>query len=140
MKAKRRKYTVPMVSRDYLLANGTCLWRLPIKVVSEANQAEHWRKRAKRKKAQKEAMHAFMAGLSSVAPPFPVIVKFTKLNWGKKALDTDNLAGAFKHVQDAMAEILGCDDGERDKVTWEYDQMPYHAVGIYVELRRKDGA
>jgi len=49
----------------------------------------------------------------------PATITFTR--YSCKVMDTDNLAGSFKHVQDAMAKCLNIDDGSPE-ITWKYAQ------------------
>jgi len=138
-KKSKRKYTIPEADvRIERQPDGGCFFVLPIKVVSEANQSEHWRVKHKRKKAQQKALLAYIGHVIFDADSADVT--FMKLNRGGKSLDKDNLAGAFKHVQDMLARWLGVDDGDTDKVTWHYDQRPSKEAGIEILIRRKDGA
>lgn len=92
---------------------------VPTKLVSEANMREHWAIKNKRKKAQQKAVElVWLAQRIRVAPP--VVVHLTRV--GVRKLDSDNLAGSFKHVQDALAKCIGVDDGDERKVRWEYSQ------------------
>jgi hypothetical protein len=92
---------------------------VPTKLISEANQREHWAIKAKRKKAQQRAVELYwLSQRFRVAPP--VVVTLTRV--GVRKLDPDNLAGSFKHVQDAIAKCLGVDDGDDRKVRWVYEQ------------------
>lgn len=101
-------------------------FQAPIRVMSEANLREHWAVKNKRKKDQQfEMMIALHNNLMGKQVQLPCKVKLTRI--GPKALDTDNLAGAFKACRDQIAKKLGVDDGDTKNVTWEYFQMP---VGI----------
>ena len=91
---------------------------IPVKLVSEANMREHWAIKNKRKRTQ-QAVVAY-ALLGCKLPPLPVHVVITRV--GVRKLDSDNLAGSAKGVRDQIAKVLGCDDGDESKVTWEYRQ------------------
>jgi hypothetical protein len=94
-------------------------FEVPTKLISEANQREHWAIKTKRKKAQQRAVElTWLAHKLRVAPP--VIITMTRV--GVRKLDPDNLAGSFKHVQDQIAKQLGVDDGDERKVRWIYQQ------------------
>lgn len=98
-------------------------FQAPVKTVSEANQREHWAVKNERKNAQQlEVSTVLHNNLLNRKVRLPCVVKLTRI--GPRALDTDNLAGAMKHVQDAIARKLGVDDGDTEKVRWEYHQMP----------------
>lgn len=93
---------------------------LPIKLVSEANAHQDWRKRAKRAKAQGHVTTlACRAGLRFAMADAPLIVTITRI--APRALDSDNLQGAGKHVRDAVAICLGIDDRD-PRVEWRVRQ------------------
>jgi hypothetical protein len=98
----------------------------PIPIISEANTREHWRPKAKRVAAQRARIRNVLAELSR--HPKPTRVDLCRI--GKRPLDSDNLANAFKHVRDEIASLLHFDD--RDKsVSWNYRQTPlYERYGI----------
>lgn len=102
--------------------------RFDIKLVSEANTREHWRKRNERKKAQQLE---FMVEWRRHKPrvQLPAVITFTR--YANKMMDEDNLAGAFKHVQDQLARELKIDDGDRSRVTWKYTQVQIPQVQHY---------
>lgn len=109
-------------------------FQVPIRTVSEANQREHWAERRKRKIGQQEEMMAVLHNnLLGRKIEFPCLVKLTRI--GPKAMDKDNLAGSFKHVQDAIARKLEVDDGDTEKVTWEYHQMPIRVREYFVKVQ-----
>lgn len=90
---------------------------LPIKLVSEANAHEHWRKRQKRAQVQGQ-----VTGLACRVPlrhalrdHGPLVVGITRV--APRALDSDNLQGSGKHVRDSVAACLGIDDKD-PRVTW----------------------
>ncbi len=111
---------------------------MPVKVVSEANLREHWRTRHGRKKKQQEALRkAWSVALSEscqfVLWQTPCVVRLVRV--GPRKLDSDNLAGSFKHVQDAIAREIGIDDGD-ERIKWEYAQAPVgkRAYQVRVEV------
>lgn len=93
---------------------------IPIRTVSEANQREHWAKKHRRNKDQQEAVAYALLARWRFLPKPPVVVVLRRL--GPRLLDSDNLAGSFKHVQDAVARFLGVDDGDVKAVRWLYTQ------------------
>lgn len=88
--------------------------KLPLRTVSLANQREHWRKRHRRTKAERQA--AFLA-TPKLTPP--CVVTLTRI--APRALDDDNLRGAFKAIRDGVADRLGVNDAD-PAVSWRYDQ------------------
>lgn len=95
------------------------LW-VPILVVSEANQREHWAVKNRRRKAQQAAVLAVLEGFAvpSVKSAF---LTFTRVSSGWQSLDSDNLAGAFKGTRDAVCKWLGVDDGDK-RLVFDYRQ------------------
>lgn len=90
---------------------------LDMELKSEANQREHWAKKARRVKAQREhVMWAFKAERPD-KPELPVTVTLTRI--APRRFDDDNLRGAFKAVRDQVAEWLGVDDAD-PQVEWGY--------------------
>lgn len=96
----------------------------PIKLISEANQREHWSVKQKRKKTQQQMLQVFWRNNVKRRVTLPCKVTLTRV--GARKLDADNLAGSFKHVQDQIARELGCDDGS-GLVEWAYKQQ---AIGV----------
>ena len=68
----------------------------------------------------------------------PVLVTFVRVSPG--LLDDDNVAFALKATRDGVAEALGIDDGDRDRIRFLYDQRKgkrgEHAVEVLVERAR----
>ncbi len=100
-------------------------WRMTLAVpglvlVSEANSRDNWTIRRSRSAAQQLALGRRL--LACPRPPLPVRVTFVRL--GRRVLDSDNLAGGCKYVQDLVARWLGCDDGDASAVRWAYRQRP----------------
>lgn len=91
---------------------------VPVRTVSEMNMREHWGAKNRRKKQQQLAVSARVGPFVKALNGLDLIgVKLTR--YGKRKLDSDNLAASFKHVQDAVAKCLGIDDG---KIKWKYEQ------------------
>jgi hypothetical protein len=89
----------------------------PLRLVSEANQREHWSVKYRRKQDQQ----SFMWQVLPLAGRFMqgAAVKLIRLERIGRKMDSDNAVGAFKHVQDAIAKWLGADDGDLE---WHYEQ------------------
>lgn len=66
----------------------------------------------------------------SFKPP----LKVAFVRYSCRTLDKDNLAGAFKHIQDAVAKIIGIDDGD-GRVEWDYSQERIPTREHYIEVR-----
>lgn len=89
-----------------------------LKVVSEANQREHWSAKLKRKNTQQCVAWTVLCFYN---PPTGKLT-ITLTRHGRR-MDSDNLAGAFKHVRDTIAFWLQRDDGD-PSLTWIYNQEP----------------
>lgn len=91
---------------------------LPLKTVAGLNAREHWRKRAKRVKA--ERLTARLVLTPHPKPDvFPVVVRMVRLSPG--TLDSDNLQGAAKAIRDGVADWLGIPDND-PRIDWQYGQ------------------
>lgn len=108
---------------------------VPIRTGNGQNDREHWRKRARRVKAEKEAVGYLFAGKR--APPGPVSVLMVRVSprsaTGWRGLDEhDNLRASLKAPVDAVAIWLGRDDADKS-IQWQYGQRegPW-AVEIHV--------
>ncbi len=99
-------------------------WTIPVKLISEANNTDHWSKKGKRFKAQEWWIKARYAS-SNITIPLPCIVKFTRI--GSRVLDDDNMVHACKHLRDYTSAIIkpGLAPGRADdckQIQWEYAQ------------------
>lgn len=90
---------------------------IPMKLPSLANTRMHWRAMDRLKKSQKQIVRCHLPNDAVVV--FPATVTLTRI--GKRTLDSDNLAGAFKYVRDEIARYMGVDDGS-PLYTWRYEQ------------------
>jgi hypothetical protein len=106
--------------------------KFPIKTVSEANQREHWAVRGKRKtKQQRDFSLLFRQWRPAIT--LPATIRFTRFSI--KLMDSDNLAGSFKHVRDQLAKEIGIDDGS-PLIRFEYaqEQIPKRDHYFTVEI------
>lgn len=104
---------------------------VPVETVSEANQRDHWAKRAKRAKKQRKWTWACLAQAHGLRGPAPCTVRLIRIS--PRALDDDNLRGALKAVRDGVADWLKVDDRD-ERVVWEYGQEK-GAQSVRVEVR-----
>lgn len=89
-----------------------------IQTVSEANFREHWMTKHRRKRRQQEDF-VLLYRAARIKVQLPAVITFTRISANR--MDDDNLAGAFKHVRDALAREIGVDDGD-PAITWRYAQ------------------
>lgn len=108
------------------------LIQLPMKLPSLANTRMHWRALSSVKKKQKEVVALALYGVE--VPALPVVVTLTRI--GKRKLDDDNLASAFKYCRDEVARHIGEDDGS-SKFTWRYEQKIGKKYGIEIAIESR---
>jgi hypothetical protein len=98
---------------------------LAIATPSVANLREHWAKRAKRARDQREqaffglwngSRGRYMGRDAKMAH----VIKLTRVS--PRKLDDDNLRGALKAIRDGVASALGFRDDSDPTLTWEYAQ------------------
>ncbi len=118
---------VPSLDFDY--------WQLPIEVRSESNLREHWTKKNARKKQQQDMLwlinRADLKRWVKVYKMQPILITFRKI--GGRRLDRSNLPVSFKGIEDALASMMGCNDGhDHWQAAWE--QQPGGAIGIGIRI------
>lgn len=98
-------------------------FRIPIKIISEANHGGHYITAYKRKKKHKMAVRIF---LNPHTFPLPCTVYLTRV--APRSLDEhDNLPMSMKHIVDVISDILlpGLAAGRADdskEITWQFNQ------------------
>ena len=75
---------------------------VPIRLISEANVREHWSKKHRRKKKQREVIGYFLNSLEK--PKLPCRIVLTRI--APRKLDYDNLVFAQKQVLDVLCDWL----------------------------------
>lgn len=122
-------------------ADGALVFVVPCVVPSLANERQ-WQQRNRVAQAHRRAVsRAFGPHLRELAPfaehyhaNRPLAVLLTRL--GGHALDrTANLPAALKYIEDALALMLGADDGAAHWVC-RCEQQPGGPTGARIELRR----
>jgi crossover junction endodeoxyribonuclease RusA len=93
--------------------------RLPIRIISEANSRQHWRKAAARKKEHRAMARAILQQHNRPDEGGSFIITLTRI--APRVLDDDNLASGFKAARDGVADWLGIDDGS-PRLSWRYGQ------------------
>lgn len=116
-----------------------------MRLVSEANAHEHWRKRHARARHQHFVTGTILrlrpkptGGIDWEAFEGPLVVTITRL--APRALDSDNAVGSAKHVRDAVAKWLGRDDGPTGGVEWRCDQRKSKAYGVEIRIETAEQA
>ena len=103
---------------------------IPLQLVSVANKREHWAVKARRVKAERTTV-GWHLRQEHGRPELPVSVTLTRL--GPRPFDPDNNVASLKAVQDAVADWLGCDDGD-ERVRWEYRQKRHPEYAVVIEV------
>lgn len=104
---------------------------------SHANGRGHWSVKAKAISADRAALRlAWYASGRPVPPAWPVRVTLTRI--APRALDDDNIRGAFKGIRDELAEgCWGLSNDRGPEVVWCYEQRRgaagEYAVRVEVE-------
>lgn len=98
-------------------------FKIPITLVSEANNSDHYMVKSRRHKIQKALVKYY---IGSYRPAyFPICVTLTR--FAPRVFDDDNLQTAFKYIRDAVSEqVTGCKKAGRadndSRIKWEYKQ------------------
>lgn len=100
---------------------------IPIRTVSETNQREHWRVKAKRVSAQR--LLAKMK-LREVMKP---LLRITVTRIAPRRLDDGNLSAALKAVEDGIQDAIGIDDGS-PVIQWVRLQEKDKEYGVRIEI------
>jgi hypothetical protein len=108
---------------------GKILLEIPMRLMSEANTHQHWRKKYERNKRQQKAVRlTWLSKRPHVS--LPCRISFTRS--GPRKLDFDNLVYAFKAIRDEVADLLipGKENGQADsdeRLEFSYKQE----IGLY---------
>lgn len=115
---------------------------VPVQTASETN-AREWKGRSRR------TVDARLAVSRTFGPRLKMLAHFADayhrnealrirfIRLGGRKMDKSNLPAAMKSVEDAMALMMGADDGDP---RWhaEFDQETEGAVGVRIEIARFD--
>lgn len=115
-------------------------FELPIEIVSEANQREHWAVKSRRVKRHRSIVKAELGFIDPEASAGNDRYRITLTRMkGKRQrdFDGDNLQSGFKAIRDGVAQALGIDDGS-DRLQWVYKQEKggREKGFAYVEIER----
>lgn len=132
-----------MVEELFASMPGGPVWVLPIVTASEAN-CRQWQAKSNRTREARRIVSPALGKRIDYLAPFarayhagiPVRVILTRLG-GRKLDEGVNLPSSMKAVEDAVALMLGADDGSP---LWhvEFEQEPEHTGhGVRIELRMK---
>lgn len=111
-------------------------FEIPIRTVSGMNAREHWRVRAKRVKAERDATHWALHQAASGMPLLPLKVTMTRIG-PSNGLDDDNLSSSLKAVRDQIAHWLGVNDRKSDLVKYVCEQERGKEWAVRVRIEPK---
>lgn len=109
---------------------------IPIRILSEANNTDHWTKKHKRKKIQS---FLIKHSLKNVHIPVPVTINLIRQGVTSHMLDFDNLVACMKFPKDIIADLIlpGLPPGRADgdhRISWKYDQQKGKSYALIVEI------
>jgi hypothetical protein len=112
---------------------------IPLKLGAALNARVHWSARAKRNKTERAIVRAALAHRQDLRCTLPPTT-CTLTRIAPRALDDDNLAGAFKSIRDEVAYFWGVDDGPKGPISWHYTQRKGapKQYGIEINLAWRD--
>lgn len=134
----KKKRKVPKKPVGFVAPSHACgphwVWiRLPIWTVNEKNRHEHWTKKADRTASQRAAVDQALNALGTRSIAKGYVVKLTRIAPG--SLDRgDNLPMSLSSCRDAVSKWLGIDDGDNDRIEFEYEQIPSKEYGIEIKI------
>lgn len=85
------------------------------------NDRLHWRAKVRQKNAEREAVAWQLAMEKPAKPSVPCIVTITRMSPGN-GIDDDNLVSCAKAVRDQIAEWIGVDDRDSERVRYVVKQ------------------
>lgn len=91
---------------------------IPLRTKTGLNAREHWSARARRVKAEHRAVA--LCWPRHIKAQLPCRVTLIRL--GPRLADSDGVVGGLKGVRDAVAKLLGTNDGPTDPVEWGHGQ------------------
>jgi|GEM_PF-1460587 len=129
-----------LVGELFAVVAGCPVWVLPVVTVSESNCRDDWAKKSNRTRVARRVVSRAFGRRLDALPPFAlayhagrtITVVLTRL--GGRKLDAANLPSALKATEDAVALMLGADDGD-DRWRAEFRQECGGRTGVRIELR-----
>ena len=117
---------------------------LPLRLVNASNAREHWAKRAKRDRQERQIAHGnmvYVRRLLLLGPADHVLVTLHRgyPARGKPFDAHDGLPRAFKSIADGVTAGLGFKDDADPRLIWQYSQgrEATYCVRITVEILKE---
>jgi hypothetical protein len=98
---------------------------VPVKILSEANNTDHWSKKKARKDETRKKIKLKWLLIGNPEPKLPCIIKITRI--APRELDFDNLVYSMRNITNIIADLLipglapGRADGDK-RLKFEYLQ------------------
>lgn len=113
---------------------------VPIRVVSEANQRDHWAVRARRVRQHRDSVRIQWlvdspTGCQVVVPRPLTVTLIRVMGRNSREFDDDNLRGALKAVRDQVAEMLDLQSDNEPDVAWRYGHMRAQRHGVQIVVK-----
>lgn len=114
--------------------------KIPMRLLSEANTHQHWRKKHARNKRQQNAIRLVWL---SKKPNVKIPCEVKLIRSGPRLLDFDNMVYAFKNIRDCVGSLIlpnlaaGQADGADSGISWSYDQEK-GLYGVRIEIEEKN--
>jgi len=109
---------------------------IPIRLVSEANNHDHWAKKYSR---QKKLQQRIKLEWLHLRPDIKLPCEIHLIRHGLKNLDDDNLVHCFKGIRDTLASCItpGLAPGQADsntQIQWIYSQKISKTYGLQIDI------
>jgi hypothetical protein len=109
---------------------------IPIRLVSEANNHDHWAKKYTRQKKQQDRVKLEWLYLR---PKITLPCEIHLIRHGPKNLDDDNMVFCCKGIRDVLASCItpGLAPGQADsnpQITWKYSQKLSKTYGLQIDI------
>jgi hypothetical protein len=109
--------------------------RLPIKTKNELNERKNvFKSRRKRASVARNTVRMALNAHSIRVPVAPVIVRLRRFAPSAGLDFYDGLPASQKSVADGVCDFLGIDDGDTDKVKFEYEQERAKEYAVKIEI------
>jgi len=121
------------------LSDMSILLCVPVDLLSESNEREHWAKKAARKKKQRRAVRQAWLVAGQPRLQAPIMLSLTRVHTSRRKIrDFDNLVSSFKAVIDEIADIAGINDKDiiwPDRRTDAFNQEVGKHMECKIEVR-----
>ncbi len=109
---------------------------IPIRLISEANNHDHWAKKYSRQKKQQQRIKLEWLHLR---PDIKLPCEIHLIRYGRKLFDDDNYIHSCKAIRDQLADCIipGLCPGLADsckEITWKYSQKITKTYALQIDI------